>query len=389
MSQTSQTGVPRRIGTIVVPAYNESASIDTSLRRIALTLGEELDDRRWEIVVVDDGSADDTLVVATAVAEDLASPRLEVRVLQHVANRGLGGALQTGFAASRGDVVVVVDCDLSYHPDHIRPLVRAVENGQAQIAVASPYMPGGRTVAVPPSLERRSRLANRFLALVSRSELHTFTGMVRAYDGPFIRELALRSVDDMINVEALHKTSLLHGRVVEVPATLDWRGLAVRAGRTRLRNRRTRRKTYETLVRGVLYRPYLVFASTGAALMSLGALFGVLALVLPGSQVGLTVFGISSLLAGFSAGLSSVISIQVKRGFEEMFFQSSSARRMVNSVVAVAEELPFVANEPAAPRQVPPLPRPADEAVPAVPASGGLASSPTAVPSPQTAGADW
>jgi hypothetical protein len=41
-------------------------------------------------------------------------------------------------------------------------------------------MPGGRTVGVPPALERRSRWANRFLATLSGSDLHTYTGMVRA-----------------------------------------------------------------------------------------------------------------------------------------------------------------------------------------------------------------
>ncbi len=49
-------------------------------------------------------------------------------------------------------------------------------------------MPGGSTIGVPPALERRSRIANRFLARLVPSELHTLTGMVRAYDGPFIRE---------------------------------------------------------------------------------------------------------------------------------------------------------------------------------------------------------
>jgi glycosyltransferase involved in cell wall biosynthesis len=324
--------IAKRTGTVVLPAYNEEEGLADSLARIIDVLHAELDDRRWEILIVDDGSTDDTAAIAVSAAAELSTTAVSVRVLRHIRNRGLGGALQTGFTASVGDVVVVVDSDLSYHPGHIPPLVRAVEDGKAQISVASPYMPGGKTIGVPPALERRSRLANRFLAALSGSDLHTYTGMVRAYDGPYIRELALKAFDDIINVETLYKTGLLHGRVVEVPATLDWRGLTARAGRTRLRSRRVRAKTYEMIVRGILYRPYLVFSAGGVLLALLGGLIGLAALFTPGSQVGLTVLGVSMVVAGFSAGLVSVLSMQMKRGLEELFYQQSPARRMIRTV---------------------------------------------------------
>jgi dolichol-phosphate mannosyltransferase len=325
----------RPLGTVLVPAYNESSTIRTSIEQIAAVLTTELSDRAWEIIVVDDGSADSTAVLAAGAAVELRSDAVDVRVLRHHSNRGLGGALQTGFALSQGDVVVVVDCDLSYHPNHIPALVRAWETDHADIAVASPYMSGGRTVAVPGSLERRSRMANRFLALLSRSPLATFTGMVRAYDSAFIRALALRSSDDMINVEALYKASLLNGRVVEVPATLDWRGLDARASRTSLRSKRSRRKIYETLVHGLLYRPYLPFALGGVLITLVGSALGLIAALLPGSQIGLTVLGVSLMIAGFSAILASVLSVQVKRGFEDLFFQQSPARQLIRAVAPV------------------------------------------------------
>lgn len=358
---------PARSGTIVLPAYNESEMVADSLRRIVAVLATALGDRRWEVLVVDDGSADDTAAIAVTAAAETSTDRITVRVLRHIANRGLGGALQTGFAHSTGDVVVVVDCDLSYHPDHIPALVRAVEDGRAQIAVASPYMPGGRTIGVPPALERRSRWANRFLASISGSDLHTYTGMVRAYDGPYVRAMALKASDDMINVETLYKTGLLHGRVVEVPAVLDWTGLAARAGRTRMRDRRIRSKTYELIARGVMYRPYLVFSAGGLLLLLVGGAIGLAATLLPGTQVGLTVLAVSMMVAGFSAGLISVISMQVKRGFEELFYQQSPARALIRTVTETRMPAdPFVADpfvvslEPGEPpRAVPARPEPA------------------------------
>jgi len=354
-----------RVGTVLVPAHNEATVIVDTLQRITHLLRTRLADRDWEVLVVDDGSTDTTAALTEVAAASLSTPGLSVRLLRHLSNRGLGGALQTGFAASAGDVVVVVDCDLSYHPDHIPGLVQAVEDGRAQIAVASPYMPGGRTIGIPAGVERRSRLANRFLAALSHSDLHTFTGMVRAYDGPFIRELALKSLDDIINVETLYKTGLLHGRVVEVPATLDWSGLTARTGRNPLLGRRARAKTLEMLVRGVLYRPYLVFAVGSVLLAAVGAALGLSAILVPGEQTGLTVLGVSLLVAGFAAGLVSVLSMQVKRGFEELYYQQSPARRLIPSLVV----------------QPPPPTVPADAVPrPAAPADSGTVAVATPAP---------
>jgi dolichol-phosphate mannosyltransferase len=311
---------PILTGTVIIPAYNEGETISLSLWRVVDVLRSALAERRWEIVVVDDGSNDATAAEAHAAVDAAATAGVRVRVLRHPANRGLGAALQTGFKASTGDVVVVVDCDLSYHPDHIPKLVRALECENAEIAIASPYMPGGSTRDVPPAIERRSRLANSFLAAVSDTDITTMTSMVRAYHGPFIRGLALKAMDDGINVETLYKTHVLRGRVVEVPATLDWGGLAQRAGRSRMRDRRTRLKIYHTLVHGVLLRPYLVFLLGNVLLVGLGGVLGLTAVVLPGMQLGLTVLAVSMTSIGILLFFAGLLSLQLKRSFEELYF---------------------------------------------------------------------
>jgi dolichyl-phosphate beta-glucosyltransferase len=98
---------PRRSSTlsVVVPAYDEGARLAPSLRRILDHLrARELD---FEVLVVDDGSRDDT----AEVARSFDSP--EVVVLRHLVNRGKGAALRTGVLASRGDRVLLTDADLS------------------------------------------------------------------------------------------------------------------------------------------------------------------------------------------------------------------------------------------------------------------------------------
>jgi glycosyltransferase involved in cell wall biosynthesis len=69
----------------------------------------------WEVVLVDDGSIDET----GAIADTFASAHTHVRVLHHKVNFNLGQALRYAFGTCTGDYVVVIDCDLSYSPDHI------------------------------------------------------------------------------------------------------------------------------------------------------------------------------------------------------------------------------------------------------------------------------
>src|SRR4051812_25820561 len=213
-------------GTVVLPAYNERAVIATTLRRVRDVLVAELPTYDWEILVVDDGSHDDTVEQVRLAAAGLDLP---VRLVAHQVNAGLGGALRTGFAEAGGDVVAVLDSDLSYAPETLVDLVHTRERTPAHVVISSPYMPGGRTVGVPGALERRSRVANRLLSMTALDDIHTLTGMVRAYDGPFLRSLSLKAVDVDINVEVLYKTQLLRGTIVEIPAVLDWSGLQERA----------------------------------------------------------------------------------------------------------------------------------------------------------------
>jgi glycosyltransferase involved in cell wall biosynthesis len=252
-------------------------------------------------------------------------------VLRHPENRGLGAAITTGFAHSTGDVVVVMDCDLSYAPGHIPLLVRALEAGSAQVAVASPYMPGGSTVNVPRHIERRSRLANRFIASASKIQLSTYTGVVRAYDGAFIRRLSVKHSDQRVNVEIVYKAHVLNARIIEVPATLDWSGLAHRGASLRNHDRRIRSATYRTVLDGVLFRPYLLFLAGGAALFALGLLLAAVPLAATGPAVHL---GMVLIGAGVLLAMSSLLSIQVKRCFEELYFQQYTERAAVPHVAA-------------------------------------------------------
>jgi hypothetical protein len=90
------------------------------------------------------------------------------------------------------------------------------------VVIASPYMDGGRTTGVPLVRRVGSRAANRLLGMVAPGRLHTLTGMVRAYDGPWLRSLHLTADGPDINTEILFAALGQGRKVVEIPAHLDW-----------------------------------------------------------------------------------------------------------------------------------------------------------------------
>lgn len=203
---------------LVVPAYNEASIIECNLARLCehmAGLGREF---RWEIIVVNDGSRDETAMLADAFA----ATHSDVWVVHHHRNGGLGQTLRTGFQAARGDYIVTLDLDLSYAPNHIERLVRRMQSSGAKVVVASPYMDGGKVSNVPPLRLALSVWANRFLSFTAKRNITTLTGMVRAYDAEFLRSLHPRSQGMDINPEILHKAELLSARVDEIPAHLHW-----------------------------------------------------------------------------------------------------------------------------------------------------------------------
>jgi hypothetical protein len=203
---------------LIAPAYNESAIIQTNLA-ILCDYMRSLESRYdWEIVVVNDGSKDDT----GWLAEEFARHHSQVRVVHHRTNRGLGQALRTGFGQCQGDYIIVVDLDLSYATEHIQRMLERIQHTQSQVVVASPYMPGGSIANVPWLRETLSIWANRFLAAASKQNLATLTGMVRAYDARFLKSLSLRASGMDINPEVIHKALLLGAKVEEIPGHLHW-----------------------------------------------------------------------------------------------------------------------------------------------------------------------
>ncbi|NJR51209.1 MAG: glycosyltransferase family 2 protein [Leptolyngbyaceae cyanobacterium CSU_1_3] len=246
----------RPLVSLVAPAYNESAIIQDNLKTLwdyMQSLESEYD---WEMVVVNDGSKDDT----GWLAEAFARTRSNVRVLHHPVNKGLGQALRTGFSGCNGDYIVVVDLDLSYAPEHIRQLLKQIQKTRAGVVAASPYMRGGSVSNVPWLRKTLSVWANRFLSIAAKRSLSTLTGMVRVYDAEFLRMLNLRSSGMEINPEIIHKALLLGAPVKEIPAHLHWHSQTAKPTKKRRRsNMKLVHHTWDIFFSGFLLRPVMFF----------------------------------------------------------------------------------------------------------------------------------
>ncbi len=106
--------------TVVVPAYKEAAGIASSVERLRAELEPSVGEGELEIIVVDDGSPDDTADVAEAAG---------ATVLRQPQNRGKGAAVRAGVLAAQGRSVVFTDADLAYPPAMVLPILDELEQG--------------------------------------------------------------------------------------------------------------------------------------------------------------------------------------------------------------------------------------------------------------------
>ena len=323
----------------MVPVYNEAALLREHVKLLCGHL-QTLEDRyQWEVIVVNDGSADDTAVIV----DQLALEYEQLYALHHPTNFGVGQALRFGIANSNGDYVVTMDIDLSYDVNHIEELVEHAQLTGSKIVLASPYMSGGSIANVPFNRKVLSILGNKFLKFFSQTNSSTVTCMVRAYDGPFVRSLDLRSMGLDLMPETLYKAMILRAKITEIPGRLDW-GPQLKYGENRTSSMRIFRHVNSTLMSGFVFRPMHFFILPGL-IMGLFATyvtfwmfahyFAAQALdVDAGREAAFAVafvanphtyvMGLASIVISVQLISLGVLSLQNKRNYEDLYHLNSS-----------------------------------------------------------------
>jgi glycosyltransferase involved in cell wall biosynthesis len=194
---------------LIVPAYDEAATLEDVVRRVVVL------PFRTEVLVIDDGSTDDTPAIAARLADEIDG----VRLLRHESNRGKGAAVRTGIAASTGDIVLIQDADLEYDPADVPRLLEPLLAGRADAVFGTRLRGGGEP--------QRAHLfwhyaGNRFLSLLTNVLFNTTISDMevgyKAFRGELVRSMRLVSNSFTIEPELTAKTLRIKDiRLYEVP----------------------------------------------------------------------------------------------------------------------------------------------------------------------------
>lgn len=226
--------------TVVLPAYNEELNLEPLVDRITTHLSAS--GFPHQIIIVDDGSVDQTLRVARALAR-----RYPVSIVEHAKNRGLGAAVQTGLnaaieSAARG-IVVLMDADNSHDPAIIDQMVEKIVGGD-DVVIASRFQRGGEVIGL--AIYRRVLSAG--LSLILRTlcgypNIRDYSSGFRAYRLSTLHDLRQKFGENFVQetgfacmFEILLKLRAVHARAAEIPLVLRY---DFKQGKSKMRAMRT------------------------------------------------------------------------------------------------------------------------------------------------------
>ncbi len=197
--------------TLVVPAYGEEEGIGAAIRSIEAALGHLRSEGGFELIVVDDGSPDDTAAAAEAAGAD--------RVIRQDRNRGKGAAVRAGMLAARGRTVVFTDADLSYSPDQVLRLLESVEAGWDVVVGSRRHSETATLVAARRLRELGGRVINLFTSVVLLGQYRDTQCGLKGMRSDVARVLFERSHIDgfAFDVEVFHLVERFRFTLREVP----------------------------------------------------------------------------------------------------------------------------------------------------------------------------
>ncbi len=203
--------------TVSIACYNEAENIKRFEKELLPVLRKLK--MPFEVLLIDDGSKDSTLLEA----EKLVKKHREFRVIKHPRNLGLGAGIKTGIREAKGDLLILLDADLTFHPDQIPVLFQRFNKGDVDCVIGSHFQKGGKLEKVPFYRIFLSKGVNICYNILLGKKIKAISSIFRLYKTEQLRELKLESNGFDLNAEILVKLIRNRRRVAEVPVTLTTR----------------------------------------------------------------------------------------------------------------------------------------------------------------------
>jgi polysaccharide deacetylase family protein (PEP-CTERM system associated) len=203
---------------VVIPCFNEELILPYLSNTLAGVEAELSREHLVHFIFVDDGSSDGTWTSLQSIF----GGRTNCTVIRHDRNRGVAATIMTGIRASESEVVCSMDCDCTYDPHELGPMV-ALLTPDVDMVTASPYHADGKVLNVPEWRLFLSRTLSRMYAMVLRHQLATYTACFRVYRRSVVADVPLSRTGFIGIAELLGRLDLGGSHIVEYPTTLEVR----------------------------------------------------------------------------------------------------------------------------------------------------------------------
>ena len=195
--------------TIVVPTFNEAENVPLLVARLENVLA----DQNWEVVFVDDDSADGTADAVRAIARR----NQRVRLVHRIGRRGLSSACVEGILSSSAPIFAVMDGDLQHDDSKLTAMIDQLVDGDLDIVVGSRYIDGGDTKGLSAQRLRVSRVGTRLAQRLLKADLSDpmsgYFVMRRSSFERSVRHLSLQGFKILLDIFASAERPLRYGEV--------------------------------------------------------------------------------------------------------------------------------------------------------------------------------
>jgi hypothetical protein len=285
---------------IVIPAYNEESGIAEIITRV-LAVREAIQAtglEDLELIVVDDGSQDNT----AKITDEMAQGSDTLRLIRHPQNKGYGAALKTGFSQARGELLGFLDADGTYPPEYFPALVKPALNG-------SDLVIGSRMSGADSQMPLTRRIGNYFfaglLSVLGFQKITDSASGMRVFHRNILERIY--PLPDGLNLTPVMSTRAMHEGIemVEVPIPYS-----ERLGRSKLSVVRDGSLFLQSILWTALtYNPVRILGTIGLVGIGIAMLIG-LGLI-AARLMGITTIGTWGVVALYTALIAAVGGVSI------------------------------------------------------------------------------